>query len=260
MSRKAIESYQEAKDLIARYFKPGIQTNGIPSGELLQREVEQGTLFAHAYGGGLFLLRERPHHILVTYLLTNPDVIPELDLEKRAVVEIPFRPGAEKILPPLWDSLSFAPLFYRIRMKRPKRDAVPLPVPPCSHTPEEVMALLRTCFDETTACLPTGSELSADLAEGRVLVQEVDGVLAGCLRVRQQGNTAEIRHLAVLPDFRGRGIGDALTKAFSAAFPDRLAHVWVREDYPAPQKIYQANGFTPDGYQSAVLQTKGDQP
>lgn len=256
---RAIESYQEAKDLIARYFRPGIQTNGIPSGEVLQSEVEQGTLYAHSYEGGLFLLRQRPRHSLLTYLLTDLNVIPELLLEKRAVLEVPFRPGAERMIPPLWSALSFVPLFDRIRMKRAKSDAVPVPVPPCSHGPEEVMELLHTCFDETTACLPTLSELSADLTERRVLIQEVEGTLAGCLRVREQGNTAEIRHLAVLPAFRGRRIGDALTRAFVEAFPNRMAHVWVREDYPAPQKIYKDNGFAPDGYQSVVLQTKGDQ-
>ena len=67
-----------------------------------------------------------------------------------------------------------------------------------------------------------------------------------------QGAVAEIRHLAVAEDLRGSGLASALICAMLQACSNPLTRVWVREENTAARRVYEKNGFTPDGRTSVA--------
>lgn len=81
------------------------------------------------------------------------------------------------------------------------------------------------------------------LAAWTVWVAEVDGVLAGMIALRPDGEAAELEALFVDPGFQGRGVGAALMRAFldhceNASIP----RVRVDAD-PNAEAVYARFGF-----------------
>ena len=115
-------------------------------------------------------------------------------------------------------------------------------------TMDQAMALLRSCFDPFTGCLPTPWELEEDFRQNRLLTAGDQGILRF-----SGGRTAELRHLAVAQASRGRGIGRDLVARFNVCTAGRRALVWTGADNTAALHLYETAGFRPDGWSSLVL-------
>lgn len=86
-----------------------------------------------------------------------------------------------------------------------------------------------------------------------LVAQTVRGV-AGYLVAREAAGTGEVLNLAVAPEFRRRGIGDALLQAGLAAFrTNQVDEVFleVRESNTSARALYARHGFRPVGQRSA---------
>ncbi len=86
-----------------------------------------------------------------------------------------------------------------------------------------------------------------------LVAQTVRGV-AGYLVGREAAGTGEVLNLAVAPEFRRRGIGDALLQAGLAAFrrtPVDEVFLEVRESNTSARALYARHGFRPVGQRSA---------
>ena len=267
-----IKAYSDLSPLLTSALTPGVLSNGIPSPEDCRREIEAGTLYAVKIGQGVILVRDRGDFVRLNWLLTPPipeELPPEFlrDL-KTAVAEIPGRAGDPKKAQAeaIFRRSGFDPLFRRIRMTRPKdpgmpstcRDDSPFSIEPAGPgEPDltEINSLLASSFESLTGCLPTDGELAEILAGGEILAarDRLTGALAGILHLRSLRGAAEIRHLAVDPKFRRRGAGQKLVGEFLARTAGLRAVVWLREDNTPASALYQSAGFSPDGWESAVL-------
>jgi ribosomal-protein-alanine N-acetyltransferase len=79
-----------------------------------------------------------------------------------------------------------------------------------------------------------------------LIAEDADGVVAGYAIALAVVDEAEILNLAVLPKFRGRGIGGSLLDAAVDAVKSRGAeqiYLEVRESNDAARKLYAARGF-----------------
>lgn len=88
--------------------------------------------------------------------------------------------------------------------------------------------------DAAEFLVPYGFELAplvtaAHLAAPRMrhLVARLDGHPVGCARVRLMGDTAQLGAITVAPDWRGKGVGGALTVAASELAASLSDLVWL---------------------------------
>ena len=241
-----VVDYETLSDAITAHFRPGVDTNCTLKANALCREIAARCLQLHRWAGGLLLLRKREHHQILNYYRTDPAADLDLRLPAHTVVEIPLRPGREADTQ-WWEKQGFRVLERRLRLTRPVIGSVQA-VEAGEATVDWAMALLRTCFLPETGCLPAPEDLEADIRENRLLAEAELGLLRF-----DNGRVAEIRHLAVAPTARGRGIGTALLERFNGFTADRMARVWTGLENHTARRLYEKAGFAADGWQSLVL-------
>jgi len=251
---KKVESYREVSDAVLRHFVRGAVTNCFLSKDDYEREIKDGTLFLAEKEDSLFFLREREGFRRLNFYLNSPDV-PLSPFPADTVCEIPYRDRDEglKAVSRRMQDTGAKKLFSRIRMTGKAGEHTPSEriSPAVFGEFAEVRALLEGAFDRRTGCLPTAGELRDDIAAGRVFVYRQDGI-KGLLHFTEEKNTTELRHLAVDGRVRGQGVGSTLVETYLAVREGR-ARVWVRDDNTPALRVYEKNGYEPDGMKSDVL-------
>ena len=87
-----------------------------------------------------------------------------------------------------------------------------------------------------------------------VLVAQTGRGVAGYLVGREAAGTGEVLNLAVAPEFRRRGVGDALLQEGLVAFRHNgvdEVFLEVRESNSSARALYARHGFRPVGQRSA---------
>jgi ribosomal protein S18 acetylase RimI-like enzyme len=106
--------------------------------------------------------------------------------------------------------------------------------------PEQVDAFLRSQFELQHR------EYARNYPDGSFEVLAVDGADAGRLYVHRTEDELHVVDIALLPEFRGRGIGTALLRGLmeEAAAAGKRVSIYVEETNPA-QSLYRRLGFEP---------------
>lgn len=257
MKLEAVTSYEALDAELSALLKKKIIANYAPERESLEAEIAAGLLWAGRLPEGLVLLRRGNGPQRLRFLLTEPEVLRDLPLDRSTALELPFRRSDEHF-PKLAKELEGSGWTEALRRVRLTRRAAPLeapgaepPVCGCggeAESPAELWTLLRSCFSPLTGCLPEPEELAADLAAGRVLTRH-----GGLLRWREKGKSSEIRHLAVAADHRGQGLAKALVADYLALEGGKLCRVWTGADNLAARHVYERFGYAEDGWASIVL-------
>ncbi len=81
----------------------------------------------------------------------------------------------------------------------------------------------------------------AEGASSRTLAAYLDGVFAGYLLGTVIPPEGEVYRIAVLPEARGKGVGDALLSAFLGETP--VCFLEVRESNSHARRLYERHGF-----------------
>ena len=247
-----LQSYEAlAPELNALLFSRAC-VNSVPEREALEAEIAAGALWTEHLGDGLLLLQRTPDLQRLRFLLPDPAALCQWKPDRRTALELPFRRGDTRF-PDLAAALEAAGWRLLLNRVRLTRKAAPAPVSigfesSKSPDPEALLGLLYACFSSLTGCLPDRAELNADLAEGRLLAAE-----GGLIRWRQKGKTSEIRHLAVSPDCRGKGLAKALVTAYLNREEGKLCRVWTGADNAPALRVYHGFGYAEDGWESLVL-------
>lgn len=227
-------------------LRPGLITNCVLPAQALRELCESGRLFAERADGGLFLLARGETDRFYFYV-TAPKTAPRLALPEGTVCEYPY--ANAPALPEAWfAALGFCRVLTRERRTRPAGD-VPAGPSPCEGiSAQAALEILNACFPRDTGCIPSLPELELAAREGRLLGAEQ----AAMLHTRPDRGAMELRHLAVLPAARGRGLASKLVRDFCARFGAQTCRVWAAQDNAAARRIYEQNGFLPDGRMAQV--------
>lgn len=232
-------------------------TNAFLAGAEWKAEIACGTLTYDTSHNYLLAYRIRETHNILNFWLNDGffDAVPEIP--GNTVLEIARRERDTALadVTQSWINTGFGPLFTRQRMvcteENSFTDECIRPAKPGES--EAVQTLLHDHFSPLTGCLPTEETLRDDIASGGVLVYVTDSTILGLLHFTADKKRTELRHLCVSVHARGLGIGDKLVKAYHNRTPGMTRHVWVRADYTPAIRIYENNGYVPDGMTSAVL-------
>lgn len=231
-------------------LRPGLVTNCVLPAQALRELCESGRLFAERADGGLFLLARGTVDRLYFYV-TDSTAAPRLALPEGTVCEYPY--ANAPALPENWfAALGFGRVFTRERRTRPAGEAPAEPLPCEGISAQAALEILSACFLRDTGCIPSLPELELAAREERLLGAVQDGAPAAVLHARPDRGAMELRHLAVLPDARGRGLASALVREFCARFGAQTCRVWAAQDNAAARRIYEQNGFLPDGRMAQV--------
>lgn len=227
-------------------LRPGLVTNCVLPAQALRELCKSGQLFAERADGGLLLLARGTVDRLYFYV-TDPTAAPRLALPEGTVCEYPY--ANAPALPEAWFSArGFCRVLTRERRTRPAGD-VPAGLSPCEGiSAQAALEILNACFPRDTGCIPSLPELELAARDGRLLGAE----RAAVLHAKPDRGAMELRHLAVLPAARGRGLASKLVRDFCARFGAQTCRVWVARDNAAARRIYEQNGFLPDGRMAQV--------
>ncbi|MCL2402196.1 MAG: GNAT family N-acetyltransferase [Oscillospiraceae bacterium] len=252
---RQIIDYTEISKSVMAHMKKGVLTNNFMHPDEYRAEISAGTLFAYEYGGGLLLFRKREGRHLLTFYINDRAVLPDIKLPPDTVLSMPLKAvGADAVS--YWIRFGMHPLGEYIRLTRVAGSALVVGDSTVQIAVESdfdsVHTLLRDSFDLRTGCLPSTAELRGDIKRGMVLCVKDNGI-GGVLRFAEFSGRAEIMHLAVHEDLRGRGIGHTLVSGFAARYGKQKCTVWMRDGYTPALKTYTAAGFSPDGQISVLF-------
>ena len=250
-----ITSYEALAPELDALLKQKIVANYAPERQALEAEIAAGLLWAGRLPQGLVLLRRGGGPQRLRFLLTEPQALCGLALDRSTALELPFRSGDTRFpqLARALEGSGWAEALRRVRLSRragPRPSAQGAASPllrPADEIPDPaaLLRLLRCCFSPLTGCLPEQAELQADLAAGRVLA-----LPGGLIRWREKGRSSEIRHLAVAPAQRGQGLSGpggrqalpSLDRRGQSPRPPRLRGLRLR---PRRLGIHRADPFPP---------------
>ena len=243
---KLIQSGDELCALRTRWLRTGVSTNFFLTGIQLDSAISDARLYAEEYEHtAILLLRESLCDRLYLYL--DDWEPPAWRPERPTTLEMPVRSDIEEQrIARYMEQLGFRPALQRLRMRRlpsaewTKEGAGLLEVMPCAE--HEAAEFLRRHFDAWFGCVPDHLD--------QVLGYRIDGELQAVLHYQLLGRTAEIRHLAVCAQMRGKGVASTLIAAMLQRLGQPLVRVWVNTDNVIAQRMYAHNGFAPDGRRS----------
>lgn len=251
--RSRISDKTQWAEALAQKLSRGMRTNFYGAAEEFFPLIAEGRLYREEFPGGCYYFAERAGQV-DCYFFLEKDAAPAafsawekpVLLEQVATVRRGISPTAEE-----WAAIGFQPYLQR---KRLFRSAKNLEIAPRTVTfaeegeAEQILRLMQAAFEPYTSALPTKETLLADLREKRVIAARQNGALIGFLRFGRERQVSVLWQIAVVPEGRSKGIGDALVQDW--LFLERDAakfQLWVREDNPMAIKMYENRGFLADG-------------
>lgn len=255
MSIKQIQP-SEVLGLWKTYFKRDtIMSHPHMPGEL-QQEAEKGTLYSISWEHGLVLLRKREKRFLLScFLCPGQEAYPVLSLPEETVAEAVFRPEDKNrnALEAFFVSQGMMSILSRLRYQceegkswetgKIEEDVTEA----AAGDSGRVCGFLQHMFPVLTGCVPSAEQLEKEKV---FLIKQEEDIL-GVLHWQQNRGNAEIRHLAVAPQQQGKGFAKKLLACF---FRDSQGKrlVWTGAENLPARKLYEAWGFTPDGWTAQV--------
>lgn len=255
---RKIESYDEINRLITSKMMRGVITNAFFSKEDYERAILRGELFATECDGGLFIFFERGCYYSVYYYV-QPDCAFDVMFPATSVVETARRGENPSPAVQLFINAGYRQRHSRRRYTRDAGDAElsgdthvdVTPALPCDA--EDIADIFHYSFSPITGCIPTDDELRCLIDSGMLLTVKKHGKPVALLHCLHSRNKAEIRHLATLPEYRGRGYASALIGEFLKINSNVKCRVWCAAGNTTAERLYEKFGFAPDGYVSDVL-------
>lgn len=119
---------------------------------------------------------------------------------------------------------------------------------------KKIVDFLKKNFSPITGCIPSLNQLKQDMAKGYVLQASIGEDIIGVLHFQQNGNNAEIKHLAVDEAYRGRKIAARLLENYEKRITAKQQIVWTGTENQKAQKLYQKFGYQKDGFVASVYQ------
>lgn len=109
---------------------------------------------------------------------------------------------------------------------------------------EKAFAVRKTVFVEEQNCPP---EMEWENEEESVhFLAELNGIPCGACRWRKTDKGYKLERFAVLPEFRGKRIGQAMVAAVLADLPNDAGYIYLNAQHHA-QPLYARFGFIAEG-------------
>lgn len=258
--RSRISDETKWAEEIAQQISRGRKTNFYGAAADFFPLLAQGHLYREDFADGCYYFAEKEGQV-DCYFFLEKDAAPAafsawekpVVLEQVATVRRGISPAAEE-----WAAIGFQPYLQRKRLalsaKNIEGEAREIHFAE-ENEAEQILQMMQEAFEPYTSALPSKEILLANLREKCVIAARQDGELLGFLRFGREKQVSVLWQIAVAPQGRGKGIGDALVRDWLALEKQSAAkfQLWVREDNPAALKLYAKRGFLADGRIAPVM-------
>ncbi len=242
---KKINDFSEVSPLVLKYFKRGVETNNFLTPADYKAEIAEGRLYFKEADGNLYLYLKREGFWQIFFYILNPEsTVPEIS--ERLIVEMGERQCT------IAEANGFSAVMKRTQLKLTAPETAMPEGVERADCAEAVYELLKGAFNQYTGNLPSLTQIAAECREGLIFSVKADGKIVGALRSESTKASAKIKHLAVCPEFRGKGFAGMLTKAFLAENAGKKCSVWTGTDNEPAKKLYKSHGFTEDENKTTV--------
>ena len=260
-----ITNPQEALSLIEKFKVKATLSNCFLLTQDIEMLVNKGLLWYAEDGKNAFLFEDKGNCYRIHYMINNIDIDFNPVMDKPIVIEILYRgnDGASKEIVRYWEKQGFNENLVRMNLAAKFTDInMPSPCSISMHvikTPEEgelARSLFNRSFDPYSGDNITEEQASELVNDRQIIIAENEGIFAGALHFYNIGRCAWIGHVAVCPNVRGRGFGNALVSEFI-----RLNHtddksryaLWVQAQNKPAVDMYQRFGFKYAGKSSLSM-------
>lgn len=259
-------------DHIERYIEiaEGFRRKGCLSNDYLHAEaadlIIHNRLYEYIDGNNAFLLVQKDGFYRLYYYLNDLSAPANLNGETLAT-EILFRGDLAAIASEvsylercgMHQHLVRDQYFARYADLSPASDESDVRVREAA-TLEEVKwacELFNNSFDRWTGDYLTSNWYEFLMQQHDILIaQDGQGLLLGALHQTREKGVAWISHVAVMPQARGKGVGNALLEAYIACnhVDDKSRYMlWVQRQNAAAVRMYVQKGFRPMGKSTLSL-------
>lgn len=256
MKLKKVNELVRYQEIVDRYKRKGCLTN-----DYLYKDaadlIIHNKLFEYCGANNAFLYVYKDKCLRIYYFLNDLKEFYDFDLDEDIAIEILFR-GNMGV--PDVEIEYLTKCGFRIHLRRDQYTALYRDLAQPAHIPGTIVRKAKTQGEVTMASelfnsifdVYTGDYISemvqlAIAAEGNMwIATDADGHFAGALHQTIEHGVAWISHIAVLPTYRGRGVGQALLDAFVEGNHqnDKSRYMlWVQAQNEAAVKMYLKKGF-----------------
>lgn len=245
------------QDLVDRYRRQGCLSN-----DYLQSRaatlIANGSLYAECSEANAYLLEHKDTCCRLYYYINDLNADDQPGFSSDVVTEILYR-GAEHF--PADEVAFLERLGFERNLIRDQYAAMYTDLQPVSERNDEVKSrqaltidevawacrMFNTTFDKYSGDYIPEREFEALLKSGNILLAMDDhGGKLGALHQTLERNVAWISHVAVLPEARGKHVGQALLDAFIERnhTGDKSRYMlWVQQQNQAAVGMYRKKGF-----------------
>ena len=265
---RTVLSFDDLQRQIAeiRALRLGWMTNFFPNPARHGLWIAKRACFTERVGNTLFIIRKSPSFWNVFYCAVSVDALVSdweaFVSENQVVMMVIDIVGREAQCAPLTALFTAAGCRETASFVRMTRMAEPMPyTPDASVRPAtgsdlpRISGLLHRFFDERAEQIPYDGELALFADQKRILVCEVDGMLAGFLIFELSSATLGLRYWFTHPDFRGRKVGSRLLRRMLYEGKDtRRQLLWVMRTNTDAIGKYRHYGFAEEDMVDHVMQ------
>lgn len=244
----------------SRKYTDRVLTNvlSLPS-ELLK--CEEQIVWAKATVPAAYVMDEGPfcrYYFFTAEGDASPLMLPESS-DKTIICEMYGKAGSEQALRSVHEKLLKAGFVYkacfqRMNIRRDQMNMSGACPAEYSYTmqpsPADACALWNAQIADITG-MPDEQECREMIDRQLVFAVEKAGELAAAMMLEKAGKRYTVRHVAVSPQHRRKGLGRYLMQQALGQLPeDALTMLWVEKDNVSAVRLYESMGFVADGMRS----------
>ena len=254
---RKVENLKELSSILATFSKRGTISNNFLLLDSYQDYIFKEQLFFLITQSNLYFLVENNGFFRLYYHINNIDEPFEFDCGKPVAIEIIYRGEKNKPLNVIeyWKRSGFKNHIVRENMAA-SYNQITLPaktnpsvLTKLAEKENEIIfskELFEKTFDPYTGDILSLEETAGFAINKNLLVAYYQDSLCGALQFEIKNQVVWIGHIAISPDFRGKGIANELVSAYITINADQANtryQLWVMQENKGAIGLYKKFGF-----------------
>lgn len=252
-----IKNIKVLDEIIKKYFVKNTITNNYILPNVYLNYINSSKLFFAENGTNASIIVEKENFYQLYYYINNRDELIKLNLNKPMVMEILYRGDTQKPIEIFnyWEKCGFKQHLVRDNLmagfnqiKFPSKCNSDLVIKYIDSEKELIFTktLIENTLDKYTGNILSYDEILDYMKKKNIICAYYEGIMCGILQFEIKNNVVWLGHIAVSPEFRGKGIAKELIREYilaNSTLTNCRYQLWVIKDNANAMILYQKFGF-----------------